>query len=45
VENHSIKKIIDTLKEEFSFSPSIEITLESNPQDITQEKLDFYFGI
>lgn len=45
VENHSIKKIIDTLKEEFSFAPSIEITLEANPQDITQEKLDFYFGI
>ena len=35
-----ISKIIDSLRKKVNFSPHIEITLESNPEDITAEKLD-----
>jgi oxygen-independent coproporphyrinogen-3 oxidase len=36
---HELELIFAALKERFDFSPSIEITLEANPDDISDEKL------
>ena len=35
-----LSRLIDEARSLFSFSPSIEITLEANPDDITHEKLE-----
>ena len=37
--SHATAQIIDTIKKYFSLSAQIEITLEANPDDITEEKL------
>ena len=37
-----IGKIIDKLREKFSFSPEAEISMEANPGTLTREKLSIY---
>lgn len=34
-----LQKLLNVIKEHFDISPSAEVTLESNPDDITEEKL------
>ncbi|MDG1055545.1 MAG: radical SAM family heme chaperone HemW [Schleiferiaceae bacterium] len=40
-----LSRLIDEARSLFSFSPSIEITLEANPDDITPEKLEAWHSI
>ena len=37
-----IRRLMDGLKKNFSVSPDAEITIESNPNSLTREKLDTY---
>jgi oxygen-independent coproporphyrinogen III oxidase len=37
--NEDIKKILDKVRSQFTVSPGTEITLEANPDDITEDKL------
>ena len=40
-----LARLIDEAQSLFSFSPTIEITLEANPDDITPEKLKAWYSI
>jgi len=43
--NNELEDIIDSVRRNFKVSEQLEITLEANPDDITDEKLEFWKSI
>lgn len=43
--NSQLNSLFNVLKGLFVFAPSVEITLEANPDDINEEKLDFWKSV
>lgn len=41
INNHLLKKVLDTVYENFVFDKDLTITLEGNPVDFTKEKVEF----
>jgi len=44
VRSENIVRVIEFLKEKYDFLPSAEITIEVNPNSVTEEKLSLYKG-
>ncbi len=40
--NNDLEKLMESVRNNFSFAPDIEITIEANPGDLTPEKLKHF---